>query len=281
MKKLLIFLRGLLMGFCDIIPGVSGGTIAFITGIYDRLISAIANLAFFPKSLFQYLTGKMSARSFARVRKSLDAPFLITLFLGIILAVILGSWGMTFLLKNYFVYTISFFIGLILVSSLFIAKEIKIYAHSSMIAGLIALLLGVSLAFILPATIVPSWWFVILAGFLAISAMFLPGISGSFILLILGVYEFMIKSIHTLNIPIIILFLIGALIGAVVISRIISYLLKKYKSPTFSVLLGLVIGCLAVPLKRLIDVWSGQSIFLALVFFLLGVLLVWLINKFS
>lgn len=281
MKKLSIFLRGLLMGFCDIIPGVSGGTIAFITGIYTRLISAIGNLAFFPKSLIQYLTGNMSARSFARVRKSLDAPFLITLFLGIILAVLLGSWGMTFLLNNYFVYTISFFIGLILISSFVIAKEIKTYTYSSMIAAVIALLTGVSLAFVLPATIIPSWWFVILAGFLAISAMFLPGISGSFILLILGVYDFMILSVKTLNIPIIVLFLIGATIGAVVISRIISYLLKKHKSFTFSVLLGLVIGCLAVPLKRLIDIWSGQSIFLALAFFLLGVLLVWLIHKFS
>ena len=281
MRKLPIFLRGLLMGFCDIIPGVSGGTIAFITGIYARLISAIGNLAFFPKSFIQYLAGNMSSRSFARVRKSLDAPFLITLFLGIIFAVVIGSWGMTFLLENYFVYTISFFIGLILVSSLFIAKEIKKYTYPSMIAGLISLRVGVSLAFILPATIIPSWWFVIIAGFLAISAMFLPGISGSFILLILGVYDFMILSIQSLNIPIIILFLIGAVIGAIVISRIVSYLLKKHKSPTFSVLLGLVIGCLAVPLKRLIDVWSGQSIFLALVFFLLGILLVWLIHKFS
>ena len=269
------------MGFCDIIPGVSGGTIAFITGIYTRLLTAIGNLAYFPRSLVQYLTGSMSAKSFARVRKSLDAPFLITLFLGILLAVIAGSWIMTFLLESYFVYTIAFFIGLILVSTVFIAKEIKTHTYSSMTAGVLGLLIGVSLAFVLPATITPSLWFVALSGFLAISAMFLPGISGSFILLILGVYEFMILSIHSLNIPVIFTFLIGAILGAIIISRIISYLLKKHTNHTFSVLLGLVVGCLAVPLKRLIDVWANQSIILAVLSFCIGILLVYVVHKFS
>jgi putative membrane protein len=150
-----------------------------------------------------------------------------------------------------------------------------------MFAGILALIVGISLAFILPATITPQWWFVIIAGFLAISAMFLPGISGSFILLILGMYEFMILSIQSLNISVIALFLLGAIIGEIFISRLVSFLLKKYKSHTFSVLLGLVIGCLAVPLKRLIDTWSNQSIILAIVCFLVGVLLVWLINRLS
>lgn len=282
MNKLGIFLRGLLMGFCDIVPGISGGTIAFITGIYTRLIAAIGNLAFFPSALFRYLTGRINARSFSRIRKSLDAPFVFTLLLGIVIAVILGSWAMTFLLENYLVYTLAFFIGLILISSIFIAKGIKTHTYYSMISGVLGLFVGVALAFILPSTIsTPSWFFVIVAGFLAISAMFLPGISGSFILLIIGMYEFMISAIHNLNIMVIFLFLIGAVLGAIFISRLVSYLINKHRNHTFSILLGLVVGCLAVPLKRIFLAWSNNSIVLSLACFVLGILIVWFIQKFS
>ena len=140
------------------------------------------------------------------------------------------------------------------------------------------------LSVIIPLDANPSLAYVFLGGFIAVSAMFLPGISGAFILLIMGLYEFMIEVLHSIlqNIIFLIVFLVGAVLGAVIISRIISFLFKKDKSKTLYFLLGLVIGALSIPIKRIIiQPIEIYDIFIMIGFFIIGIILVTVVNKFG
>jgi len=265
------------MGICDLIPGISGGTIAFITGIYERLIAAVKN--FSPTllvHLMTFCTGK-DRKSLPQAIKKLDLIFLITLVLGIGTSIILGAGVISFLLEEYFAFTMAFFIGLILASSKIIYSHIQ---KHNIILMVIFFILGISLAFLIPPVMEePSPLLVFVGGFVAISAMFLPGISGAFILLIVGLYEFMLNVLRDIssNIVFFVSFLLGAVTGAMVISRVISFLFKKYKNQTLSALLGLVIGALSIPVKRVLDL---QEVSLVIVLFIaLGIGIVMIVGK--
>lgn len=268
--KILLFLKGVLMGICDLVPGISGGTIAFITGIYERLINAVQGFSF----------ETLMKRDF----KKLDLGFLIVLFLGIISSLIIGSRVIKFLLENYFIYTMSFFIGLILASSFIIFENIRNHKFKNVGFGLIGLIFGVLLAFLIPVEVKINYAYVFLGGFVGISAMLLPGISGAFILLILGLYGFMINVLHDIykNIDYLLVFGLGAILGAFFISRAISYLFKKDRCKVLYFLLGLVLGALSIPVKRIFE-YSSEfdfvSLSVMLVLFLLGVYLVLLVRK--
>jgi len=276
------------MGICDLIPGISGGTIAFITGIYTKLINSVK--AFSPKLLydaFMYLTEKgnkkkIRLRSVRQGFKKLDLGFLIILLLGIGTAFLIGSRIIKILLENYFAYTMSFFIGLILASSKIILDNIDDHKAKNVLFGVIGLSIGIMLSILIPASVSPSVSYVFLGGFVAISAMFLPGISGAFILLIMGLYEFMINVLHDIsrNIGWFLIFAGGALLGAFSISRIISFVFRKYKSKVLYLLLGLVIGALSIPVKRILEKGSLEiaNIFIMIFFLLLGVFLVVFVN---
>ncbi|MFW5871550.1 MAG: DUF368 domain-containing protein [bacterium] len=274
-NRLMIVLKGFLMGVCDVIPGVSGGTIAFITGIYQRLIDAVKS--FSPRTIVHLI--KLDRKKI----KELDLPFLGLLVAGIVMALFLVSGVIDRLLISYYSFTVSFFIGLILASSIVIYTDIKDHSIRNISFGLIGLLIGLSLAFVVQLNVTPSLLYVFFAGFLAISAMFLPGISGAFILLILGVYQFMLRSLHNLseNILYVAMFLAGAVIGAGVISRLISFLFAKDKNKTLYVLLGLVVGSLSVPVKGIVQSSSVDSGMLVLMILLAvsGFAIVFLVNK--
>jgi len=277
------------MGICDVIPGVSGGTIAFITGIYTRLINAVKS--FSPKIISDFIKHVLKKDEETNVElkediKKLDLIFLITLGAGIATAIFIGSGIITFLLENYFVYTIALFIGLILASSKIIFDNIKNHHTQNVLFGVLGLVIGILLSILIPVKVTPTLPYVFLAGFLAISAMFLPGISGAFILLILGVYEFMLKVLHNIgqNIGFFIVFIIGAVFGASTISRLISFLFRKDRCKTLYVLLGLVIGSLSIPVKRMFqnnNVWNMFSIIITVAFFLSGFFIVMIIHKFE
>ena len=276
-----LFLKGFLMGICDVIPGVSGGTIAFITGIYTRLINAVKNIS--PKLISDFFRDK---KKFKEDVKNLDIIFLITLGLGIITAILIGARVITFLLEQYFVYTIAFFIGLILVSSKIIYDNIKNHHLKNILFGIIGLFIGILLTILIPMEINPTLLYVFFGGFVAISAMFLPGISGAFLLLILGIYEFMLNVIRNIseNIGFFIAFILGAILGMFIISRVISFLFEKDRCKTLYFLLGLVIGCLSIPIKKIYasnTAWSITTISLMIVFFLLGIFSVRIINIFE
>jgi putative membrane protein len=267
MNGISIFLRGILMGMCDIVPGISGGTIAFITGIYERFINSVENLIKFIVNILM-LREKPSIEK----AKTIELPFLLLLALGIIIAIILGSRGMKFLLENYFIYTISFFIGLILASSKIIFEHINDHGSKNLFFGFLGFLFGISLAFLVPLNIIPSPFYLFLAGFLAISAMFLPGVSGAFVLLIMGIYEYVVGLLHSFwnNLPELAIFASGAILGAAVISRMVSVLFEKDRCKTLYVLLGLVLGSLALPVRGILERLGENDLLTALLFVGIG-----------
>jgi len=269
------FFKGMLMGICDIIPGVSGGTIAFILGIYERLINAIKNIniKFYNKE---------------NLRK-MDLKFLIPLGLGIVVAFGVGSRIVPYLLDNYPAYTFAFFFGLILGSIKLIHKKSKRLNLRRILAGVLMFLFAFWIAGLKTLTANHSYGIVFFSGILAISAMLLPGISGSFILLLLGQYKFMLEALKNFKVLYIVSFLIGAIIGLLGFSRLLSYLLKKYHSVTMWALIGLMLGALRVPFDNIVFVkelypglgfvWSLTSVVITSLLFLLGIFIIIKIGK--
>ncbi len=247
-----VYLKGLLMGICDLIPGISGGTIAFITGIYERFINSVKNIT--PKNYFNLLISilKFNKKEIKDYMIKFDTIFLSVLFIGIITAIISGANLISYLLENHKTLLLSFFVGLILASSITIQKHIQNHNKKNILFGLIGFLFGFSLFFIVPQNISePSIFYLFIGGFIAICALFLPGISGSFILLIMGIYEYVINLVKNIteNFIYLIPFGLGAISGMYVISRIVSWLFKKDKSKTLYILLGIVLGTLIIPLN--------------------------------
>jgi len=273
------------MGICDIIPGISGGTIAFITGIYARLINAVKGFSL--KLVYDILTYPINRNSDSLKEdiKELDLVFLTILMLGIASAFLVTSRVIKFLMEEYFAYTLSFFIGLILASSKTIFEHIEDHSTKNILFCVLGLILGVVSSMLVPLTVTPSLGYVFLGGFCAINAMFLPGISGAFILLIMGLYEFMVNVLNDIlnNIGYFLVFAAGASLGAFTISRIVSFLFKRNKCRTLYVLLGLVIGALGTPIRKIIETTSFQvSNVLVLVFLcLMGGSLVVLLGRFQ
>ncbi len=248
-ENFFIYLKGIAMGLCDLVPGISGGTIALITGIYQRFITALSH--FNPKvltNLIKYFFSKKKKLYLKEIKK-LDLIFLLILFSGILTAIVLGSKLMNYLLTNYLNFTFAFFVGLIIASLPLINKHIeKDKSRNFLILGFI---LGFSIYFLKPHYLLePSLLYVFFGGFVAITAMLLPGISGSFILLILGLYSYIIEALSELNFLVLLIFILGTISGIISSSKFISYLLEKHKTKTLSALLGLVVGTIAIPLSQ-------------------------------
>ena len=235
---LIIGFKGMAMGAADVVPGVSGGTIAFISGIYDELINSIDS---FNLTNLKLLKSEGIVATF----KAVNGFFLLSLFLGIGVSVLSLAKLFTFLLKTYPILVWAFFFGLVLASILFIAKQITKWNFYTVFL----LVLGVGGAYyitIIPALAVAnsSPLFLILAGALAICAMILPGISGAFILLLLGAYKPALDAIHQLDYKKIAFLGIGAMVGLLSFAKVLKWLFNHYKNATLAVLTGFVIGSL-------------------------------------
>lgn len=280
MKELLqIYFKGMLMGISDLVPGISGGTIAFITGIYQRLILVISSLH--PKQfleLFNSIVKPKAKRSnkfesFSNKIKKYDFDFLTTLLLGILTAIFLGAAGISYVFENYKEYTLSFFIGLIL-SSAFLIYESLPKRKDMFVLIMVGIILGTSLL-LLPQRGLEHLplYFILLGGFIASSAMILPGISGSFILLILGIYPFVLSFVSSpfVYFKELIIFLIGVICGILLLSRVINFALKNYKEKVMAVLCGLVFGSLLIPLNDVTNHLSEIKIYIVVILFLLGI----------
>lgn len=245
---LAIFLRGLFMGTADIMPGVSGGTIALITGIYERLIHSISKINFeFVKPL---LKGNFQ-ESKTILKKEVDFELFIPLILGIGIAILSMSRLMQFLLTNYITYTYAFFSGLILASAYIVYTEIDGFSVKNFIFGIIGFVFAFIFVGLNPIQANHSLLIIFFSGFVAICAMILPGISGAFVLLLLGQYEYMINALNKFSINEIITFMAGAAIGILSFSRILDYLLKNHESITMSFLVGLMLGTLRMPYQKI------------------------------
>lgn len=237
------------MGSCDIMPGISGGTIALITGIYDKLISSISNIKLlFLKPLLKGNFTEFKKQLFEEV----DFEFFIPLGLGIVIAVLVMAGIINFLLANYAAFTYSFFAGLILASVYVLYKQLNALNIQTIIVSVIFAILGFIFVGLNPMQAAHSLPVLFVSGFVAISAMLLPGISGSSLLLLLGQYEYMIGVLHRFSIIEIIVFVVGALAGFMVMSRIITYLLKNHKTITVAALIGIMIGSLRIPMQQVI-----------------------------
>lgn len=240
MKKrnyFLLALRGCAMGAADVVPGVSGGTIAFITGIYEELIDSI-------KSIDLQAVKLLAQFKIAAFWKKINGTFLLSIVLGIGISVFSLAKLMNWLLTHHPVYVWAFFFGLIVASSVLVAKEITQWNT----ATVLSLPAGAAAAYLItamtPAETPDTWWFVLLSGAIAICAMILPGISGAFILLLMGKYSYILGAVSSLNIKVMLLFILGAAAGILSFSRLLSWLLKHYRSLTVSVLTGFMIGSL-------------------------------------
>ena len=234
---ILLFLKGMGMGGADVVPGVSGGTIAFITGIYEELLNSIKSI---DKTAIQLLL----ALKIADFWKHINGNFLITLFSGIFISIISLAKLIHYLLNHQPIQLWSFFFGLIIISALVVSRQIKQWKIHVIISGIAGILIAFFITGATPATTPDNYLFIFLSGAIAICAMILPGISGSFILLILGKYEFIIEAVKELNILVIIVFGFGCVLGLLSFSRLVSWLLNKYHDLTVALLAGFMIGSL-------------------------------------
>ncbi len=236
---LMLVLKGIGMGAADVIPGVSGGTIAFITGIYEELIGSIRS--FDLTALRQLL--RLDLRGFW---KHVNGNFLVSVLLGIGISIFSLAKLMQYLLENHPIFVWSFFFGLIIASSWLVAREVKRWS----IGTVISLVVGVAAAYVITVlnpvqTLTnPSWWFIILSGAVAICAMILPGISGAFILLLMGMYSFVIGAVSTFQWSVLLLFAVGAVAGIISFSHLLSWLLEKFHGLTVALLTGFMLGSL-------------------------------------
>ena len=242
---LLVGVKGACMGAADVIPGVSGGTIAFITGIYDEFVGSIARVdAEAVKLLFK---GK-----FKDFWKHINGWFLLSVVAGIGVSVVALAGLMQMLLSDHPIQTWAFFFGLIVASSIFILREVLMVAFG--------IVLGVVVCTLSPTETPEALWFIFLSGSIAICAMILPGISGSFILLILGKYQFIMGAITGLlsgdefgrNFLILAVFMVGAVVGILGFSKFLHWLLARWNKETLLVLAGFIIG-------SLVKVWPWSN----------------------
>ena len=243
-EAFLIFIRGLFMGSADIVPGVSGGTIALITGIYGHLVEAISNIKFgFLKPLVHGdLRGFWNA-----LLDEIDFKFFIPLVLGIGVAFLSLAKVVTFCMDNHTALTFSFFLGLIIASAVILFRKIEKINIKHVIVAIIGLILTYMFVSLNPIAGEHSLIIIFFSGMIAICAMILPGISGSFLLLLLGQYEYMLTALHELHFSEIIVFVVGALIGILGFSKILNFLLKNYEEITMAFLIGVMLGSLKVP----------------------------------
>ena len=244
-KNIMVAVKGACMGAADVIPGVSGGTIAFIMGIYDEFVGSLASIN--GEALKLLLKGRFSA-----FWKHINGSFLLSLVAGIGISVIALAGLMQMLLSDFPIQTWAFFFGLIVASSIFIIRGISGWKLREGLLLVFGILLGAVICTLSPTQTPDGLWFIFLSGALAICAMILPGISGSFILLILGKYEYVLGAISGLvagvdpgrNLLILGVFGLGAIIGILAFSRFLHWLLARWQKETMIVLAGFIIGSL-------------------------------------
>jgi putative membrane protein len=237
-----IGVKGFCMGMADVVPGVSGGTVALVLGIYDKLIESISSVN---KEFVKLIVKGEIKEALGHINIS----FLIPLFIGILTAIVSIAKLMHFLMKNYSVYTWSLFFGLIFASIIFLAKQIpdlKKLGHLGFIGA--GSFVGYAVVSLIPVETPNTTLMVFLAGCIGIVAMILPGISGSFILLILGKYEYIMSAVKSItsfkleSLTVAISFGLGCVVGLLSFSKLLNYLLKHYHNQMMCVLVGFMIG---------------------------------------
>lgn len=288
--------KGIGMGAANVIPGVSGGTIALLTGIFERLINSIKS--FNLKALKLLISG-----NFKEFSKHVDLNFLIAVILGILIAIFTLAKLLEFLFDQYPTLVWAYFFGLIVASVYFVGKRINKWSSSVIIFGIIGAVGAASIAILTPAKENDAIWYVFICGIVATCSMILPGLSGSFILILMGNYELVwIESINKLDLEILAPLVVGAGAGLLAFSYILSWVFKNFKNQTLSLLTGFILGSLTVlwPWKDTVSTYidrHGQTqplkqklalpdpaepadyFWLSLLLMVLGLLSIWVLEK--
>ena len=252
MQHLVIFLKGLMMGAADLIPGVSGGTIALITGVYEKLLKSINSISW--KIIVEIKTNGVKF-----VWNKINGRFLLTLLSGVITSILLFSWLLEWLFKNESIGLWSFFFGILLASFIFLIK-IEIQKKTiSFFSLLIGIVISYQITKIAPSSIqTVSLWYIFITGFFGITAMILPGISGAYILLLMGVYQIILSNIRNAQqlifnfseevfvevAQVLGIFFLGIILGIKFFTKLLTFLLDNYRNYVMSFLIGLMIGSL-------------------------------------
>lgn len=239
-------LKGFGMGAANVVPGVSGGTIALLTGIYGKIVDSLNSLtdASTWKAL---LSGKISD-----FWKRINGNFILAVGLGILASIFSLAKLMTLALENHPTLTWAFFFGLILSSLFFMLKDVKEWTLKDAIAIFAGIVLGVVTCTLSPTQTSTEMWFIFVCGAIAICTMILPGISGSFILVILGKYDYIMQAVSELDLPVLLVFALGCIVGILAFAKLLHWLLSRWERITMLVLTGFVAG-------SLIKVWPWNG----------------------
>jgi putative membrane protein len=249
---LAVYIKGLCMGAADVVPGVSGGTMAFILGIYEELLESIRSFDLaFVKRLF--------SRRFREAFQQVSWPFLSALFMGIMTAVFSLARILSWLLENKPVLIWSFFFGLILASTLVVSRHLQKWTPALLVWLVLGTVGTYFMVGMVPLSTPSTPWFLFLSGAVAICAMILPGISGSFILVLLGKYHYVLAAVKGLDFLTLFVVAAGALFGLITFVRILNLLLKRYREVTITLLTGLMLGSLRKvwPWKKTVSIITG------------------------
>ena len=233
----MLMLKGIAMGAADVVPGVSGGTVAFIVGIYEELINSIKSIN--PTNLKLLFSLRI-----AEFWKAINANFLLALVSGIAISIFSLAKLITYLLENEPVLVWAFFFGLVLSSTYFVAKTITQWDWKTYLFFVIGTVGAYFITVATPTETPNNLFFIFLCGAIAICAMILPGISGSFILVLLGKYFYIMNAVKSLNIVVMLVFICGAFIGITSFSNVLSFLLRRFHNTTIATLAGFMLGSL-------------------------------------
>lgn len=237
-KNLLTAAKGFAMGAANVIPGVSGGTIALLTGIFEELVESL-------NALLDVRSWKLLFRGkFKEWNEYVHGTFLLWLAIGLIISIFTLAKLMEYVLHYHPIQTWAFFFGLIVASSIYLLSEIKKWKIPDVLFLILGVILGIIICTLSPTQTPESLWFIALCGAIAICTMILPGISGSFILVILGKYDFIMQAVSELNWPVLLVFALGCVIGLAGFSKFLHWVLARWERPTLLVLIGFTIGSL-------------------------------------
>jgi len=285
----MLAIKGFLMGAANVIPGVSGGTIALILGIYEELINAI-------RSINLKFVRLITIFNIKEALSSVSWPFLLPVGLGVLLATFSLAGVLSWLLDRYPVIVWSFFFGLIVSSVITVSRVIKQWRIPTIVAIAVGIITAYGLFGVIPVSTPNAPWFIFVSGFIAICAMILPGISGAYILVLLGKYHYILEALNNKDFFTLFIIGAGALVGLISFAQILGWLLKKYHDLTMAILIGLMCGSLRKiwPWKETVttfidshgkEIPSLQSnvipssftieVVCALLFILIGILVVW------
>lgn len=252
-EYLLLFSKGVAMGAADVVPGVSGGTIAFITGIYEELLGSIRSVN--GEAVKLLLRFKL-----VDFWRHINGSFLIVLLSGILFSIVSLSRLILYLLEFHAELLWSFFFGLIVASAVVVGKKIPRWTLGVVLFGLIGAAIAYYVTIATPTQTPEAYWFIFLSGAIAICAMILPGISGSFLLVLLAKYEFILGAVRDLRLSIVAVFGLGCLVGILSFSHVLNWALKNYHNATVALLTGFMVGSLnkVWPWKQTLETYTDR-----------------------